>query len=231
MKLWEIKAQSLRQMFTDTDLSFSYDDFVDGVVYANSNTKEKLTRMNDSISRAIDVYYSYVGERQEIKEFNLSKNESQTSYINEISCSSVSDFSFPSRVDILYYLDPNDKSTLRFTKNQVEFVFLDISKTITFINNDYTEYGANAVFRVWYKVKKQNLPLSVDEMSYDLNTIYIPEEVQRMIPYFVKGELYEEDEPTLAQTAKNQYIRFVNGLRKPFSQAQTKVQSSRLFKK
>ena len=68
-------------------------------------------------------------------------------------------------------------------------------------------------------------------MTYDLNDIFIPEEVQRMIPYFVKGELYEEDEPAMAQTAYAMYINFLRGLKRPFNKVQTKVRRSQVFTK
>ena len=45
MKLWEIKAQSLKLMFADSELEFSEDEFAQGSVYDNSNTREKLIRM------------------------------------------------------------------------------------------------------------------------------------------------------------------------------------------
>ena len=52
-----------------------------------------------------------------------------------------------------------------------------------------------------------------------------------MIPYFVKGELYEEDEPAMAQTAYAMYINFLRGLKRPFNKVQTKVRRSQVFTK
>ena len=63
MKLWEIKAQALRLMFADTDIEFSFAEFENNSIYENANTREKLIRMNDSIRRAIDLYYHYHGEQ------------------------------------------------------------------------------------------------------------------------------------------------------------------------
>jgi hypothetical protein len=65
----------------------------------------------------------------------------------------------------------------------------------------------------------------------DLSTFNIPLDVQRMIPYFVKGELYEEDELAVAQQAKQEFIRFVTNLSRPFNVVQTKAKRAKVFNK
>ena len=55
------KANALRLMFAGSGLSFSKEEFENEVVYSNGNTRDKLTRMNDSIRRAIDLYYQTLG--------------------------------------------------------------------------------------------------------------------------------------------------------------------------
>ena len=69
MTLGEIKVQALRLMFADTDVSFETTELGEtknGVLYTNSNTSEKLTKMEASISRAIDMYYQYNKEQTKI---------------------------------------------------------------------------------------------------------------------------------------------------------------------
>ena len=44
------KANALRLMFADTDIRF--DNFLNGIVYENGNTRDKLIRMNDSIKKS-----------------------------------------------------------------------------------------------------------------------------------------------------------------------------------
>ena len=75
MKLWEIKAQALRLMFADTDMMFDYTEFENRAVYENVNTREKLVRMEDSIRRAIDLFYEYVGQSQTFASYVLDKSE------------------------------------------------------------------------------------------------------------------------------------------------------------
>ena len=85
-------------------------------------------------------------------------------------------------------------------------------------------------FRIYYKAKKQNLVGSENEMTYDLNLLNIPEEVQRQIPLYVKGELYQEDEPNMAQQAKQEFIQFLLlNQRKQFLKGASKVR--RAFKR
>lgn len=226
MKLWEIKAQSLRIMFTDTDVEYSETDFSSRVVYENANTKDKLVRIEDSIRRAIDTFYLYLKEPTTYSEVGLTL--SGEDYLNYLDFSANATFGFPSRVDIRLV---NDDDEITYVKNQVDFSFDPITKRIYFMNSDYRDYEDSIKFIVWYKIKKVNIPYGSDEMSFDLDSINIPEEVQRMIPFFVKGELYEEDEPDIARIAKNDYINFLMSLRKPFSNVQTKVKKSNVFNK
>ena len=225
MKLWQIKAMSLRIMFADTNIQFSEEEFSSGILLANGNTREKLVRMDDSIRRAIDRYYDVVGEARAFDTFSLDENRQYIDFNQTI------DFGYPERVDVKIYDSYNDVKTLRLTKTQVDYVYDSITKRIYFEYEDYSVYGENVSFVVWYKRVKSNIPESVDQMTYDLNEIFIPEEVQRMIPYFVKGELYEEDEPAMAQTAYAMYINFLRGLKRPFNKVQTKVRRSQVFTK
>jgi len=234
MKLWQVKAMALRIMFSDTAIQFSEEEFKSGVLLTNGNTREKLTRMDDSVRRGIDRYYTSVGEQTLTKVFTL-KVENLI-YSNEIDVSSEATFGFPTRVDAKHYssyVDDNGVTVQTFTmlSKQVDFTYDLINKKILFLDVDYTEEGADVTFVIWYKMKKGNIPYVVDQMTYDLDTIYIPEEVQRMLPYFIKGELYEEDNEAMAQTAMGMYINFLRGLRKPFNKVQTKVHRSRVFLK
>lgn len=217
MKLWEIKAQSLRLMFADTDLNFDKDDFVNEVVYQNPNTREKLVRMEDSIQRAIDLYYQYNGETTRTIERGLVfENED---YKNEIDFLDIDDFGFPTRIDIV-----GSVSRGFWQRNNIEFMFDQISRRVFFTEFDFKYYEDKIKFLVYYKIKKQNLPKDIDEIEYDLDEMYIPEEVQRQIPLFIKGELYEEDEPSLALAARNEFIGFlVNNQRKNFGKSRSKV--------
>lgn len=271
MKLWEIKAQALRLMFADTDVEFSFAEFENDAIYDNSNTKEKLIRMNDSIARAIDMYFQYNREQTKIWEniplyytyvitnnisgqvYTLQEGEVLSrdeygvhtvlddqgavvlsditvvytfyNYLNN--ASKPADFAYPTRVDVL-----KDKQFVNPVEN-IDFYYDELNEQIYFHTQDFAAYDSDFVklalkFRVYYKIDITNIDTSasLSDLTYDLNVHGIPVDVQRMIPYFIKGEIYEEDEADLARASKQEYISYIaQRPRKTFSKKQTKVRA------
>jgi hypothetical protein len=232
MELWRIKSASLRLMFADSDMNFSLSEFNDGILESNPNTRDKLIGMDDSIRRAINTYYNFVNQDVISDIFELVPDGDD--YFNKIDLSDLSGgyipVEFPTRIDVLFYDISGEEPYLLREEQQIDFSFENISKKVYFTSRNFSGFGDNVKFRIFYKIKKLNLPYGAT-LEYDLSTIYIPEEVQSMIPYFVKGELYEEDEPNAALFARNEYMRFLTGLRRPFHNAQTKVKRARVFDK
>lgn len=271
MKLWEIKAQALRLMFADTDVTFSYAEFEDGTIYANSNTREKIIRMNDSIARAIDMYYQFNREQTKLwdaiplyytyvitndstgQTYTLQQGETLSrdaygvhtvlnaqgsvvlsnitvvytfqNYLNN--ATKPSDFAYPTRVDLLKdknYVNPEDN---------IDFYYDEANEQIYFHTQDFAAYESDSVklalkFRVYYKIDITNIDTSasLSDLTYDINTLGIPVDVQRMIPYFIKGEIYEEDEADISRAAKQEYVNYIaQRPRNTFSKYQTKVKS------
>jgi len=225
MKLWEIKAQALRLMFADTDVEFSEAEFSNGTIYQNANTREKLVRMVDSIKRAIDLYYQYNGEQAQtvIKALDFATVSNVLTYYNTLTfSSSPSDFGFPSRVDVMANIPENIGETTSITYDYDAKL-----KKIIFTIYDFVPFTNKISFRVYYKIAKVNLVGSENEITYDLNSLGIPEEVQRQIPLFVKSEIFQEDEPMMAQQAKQDFTQFlVLNQRKTFTKVQTKVKKA-----
>ena len=213
MKLWEVKAQALRLMFADTDLNFNATEFEDGTLMANGNTREKLIRMNDSIRRAVDLYFHYVGEGSFFDVF-------MPDDLGEISSPGS-----PTRVDALIY---SDETTLLRVKNQINFFYDAISGKVLFPEDTFPIYTK---FRVWYKLSRNSMPPDeeINDMTYDLLETKVPSDVQRKIAYYVKGELYEEDEPEQAFRAKQEYVSFLVEYKKPFNRVQTRVAHAKVF--
>ena len=278
MTLGEIKVQSLRLMFADTDVNFTTSELGSnktGVLYTNSNTKEKLAKMEASISRAIDMYYQYNKEQTKIWDsvplhytFVITDNTTSSTYTlqsgeslsrdaygvhtvvdsngavvksdisvvytfyNYLSTTTEgntkpTDFSFPTRIDLL-----KDKDYVNPMEN-IGYYYDEATENIYFYDQDYASYDSDTVklalkFRVYYKIDIQNIDPEASN-DYDLDVTAatgIPEDIQRMIPYFVKGELYEEDEPDIARAAKQEYIAYIaQRPRKMFTKIQTKVKS------
>lgn len=271
MKLWEIKAQALRLMFADTDVEFSYTEFEDGVIYENSNTKEKLIRMNDSIARAVDMYFQYNREQSKIWDnvplyytyvitnnatgltYTLQSGETLNrdaygvhtvldsggnvvlsnitvvytfyNYLNNTT--KPNDFAYPTRVDVL-----KDAQFVNPVEN-IDFYYDEANERIYFYTQDFASYDSDFVklalkFRIYYKIDITNIDTSasLNDLTYDLNVHGIPVDVQRMIPYFIKGEIYEEDEADLARASKQEYLGYIaQRPRKTFSKKQTKVRA------
>jgi hypothetical protein len=225
MKLWEIKAQALRLMFADTDVEFSEAEFQSGTIYTNANTREKLVRMVDSIRRAIDLYYQYNGEQAQtvIKTLDSATVSNVLTYFNTLTfSSSPSNFGFPSRIDVMANITENIGETTNIT-----YDYDPILKKVIFTIYDFVHFTNKISFRVYYKISKTNLTGSENEITYDLDSLGIPPEIQRQIPLFVKGELYQEDEPMMAQQAKQEFTQFlVLNQRKTFTKNQTKVKKA-----
>jgi hypothetical protein len=222
-------------MFADTDLQFNEAEFTSNAVYDNANTREKLVRMEDSIRRAIDLYYSYKGETALFTDdVELYQTGDPVVYSNYIETSDVSqsNFGFPTRIDLLVYEELEDESlVLRKQQNEINFDFFETEGKIHFFDEDYRNYITNydyiPKFRVYYRQSKVNLGTVNDQTDVTI----IPEDVLRMVPYFIKGELYEEDEPNIAMQSRQMYVQYLMGLRKKFTKTQTKVKSARVFSK
>lgn len=220
MKLWEIKAQALRLMFADTDIEFSFAEFENNSIYENANTREKLIRMNDSIRRAIDLYYHYHGEQISTKHVVLLTGEGENVF-QYVDIGATDDVL---RIDLLYKGELGDgKFLLQEGVINAPFFYDDNDRLR--LQNVLREPERYLV-RVWYKEPRLNLPEYVAELTFDLTELGLPEEIQRKIPFYIKGEIYEEDEAEVAQAAKNEYISFVITFKrnKPV-QKQTKVRS------
>lgn len=219
MKLWEIKAQALRIMYADTDIQFNETDFSSQTIYSNANTREKLIRMEDSIRRGIDMYYQYNGDISQFINAGLIYDDGTSSYKNQIDCSEISNFGSPSRIDI----NANYSESV-LPKENINFHFDNLTKQIYLFDYDYAYYEDDITFKIYYRMNQVNLPNVVDEMTFDLDTLNIPGNVQRQLPLYIKSELYEQDEPNIAKNARNEFIQFLIGnQRKNFSKKVTKV--------
>lgn len=237
MKLWEIKAQALRLMFADSDIQFSQNEFTNGTIANNPNTSEKLIGMNASIARAIDVYYTYNKEQTKIWNdvplvYTSEEVDGEMVYTfeNKLDKTTMpSDFAYPTRVDLL-----EDKEYIH-AQSDIDFYYDENSNEIRFYEQDFASYYSDEArlamkFRVYYKIDIKNIDTTIGatNVTYDVSVeTNVPEDVQRMIAYYVKGELFEEDEFDIARIAKQEYMAYVaNRPRKRFSKVQTKVKQS-----
>ncbi len=238
MTVKEIKLQALRMMFADSDVQFTTNEYDAGTLNSNANTREKLVRMDDSIRRGIDLYNTIVEQETSILDRTLVS--SQNVYANTIDLTTnlpqgIPVINYPTRVDVFLYQTIDNVTELVHSKNQVNYVYDAINKKIYFQDVDYAKYyneynNYTITFRIWYKVAKLNIGIG-NQDSINLDTLRIPADVQNMLPFYVKGELYEEDDFVVAQTAKQEFARFLQTVRQPFNKVQTKVKRARVFDK
>ena len=59
--------------------------------------------------------------------------------------------------------------------------------------------NADASYRVIYYPKLKTM----DDTVQDTDEMWLPDNIARLIPYFIKGDLYQEEEPNLAADARN----------------------------
>lgn len=234
MTVKEIKLQSLRLMFADSDVSFSVAEYDAGTLTTNANTREKLTRMDDSIMRGIDLFNSLVEQETVFKDFSLASSAGVYANTIDLTTQMGIDMQFPTRVDVFLYQTVDNVTELVHSKNQVSYVYDQINKKIYFQDVDYAKYYNeydiySLVFRIWYKVVRKNIAGNND--NENLDSLAIPGEIQRMLPLYVKGELFEEDEPSMAAAAKQEFTRFLNAFKKPFNKVQPKVKRAAVFNK
>lgn len=227
MKLWEIKANALKLMFADSDVQFSKEEFENGSLESNGNTRDKLVRMNDSIRRAIDLYYQHCGQfaRRKIVKYKVDEEDN---VLNVLDSEEILDFGEPSRVDL------RNGENVAYKKN-LEYYFDNISKEVFVEFNVPQTYFypikrsfdlKDFEFILHYIVDKKNLPNVVYDLTFDLNTLNIPEDIQRMIPKYIKSEIYEEDEYSMAQLARQEYIGYLATHAKKYSTVQTRVKNT-----
>lgn len=226
MKLGEIKLMALKLMFTDTDVTYDISDMQE--YYNNSNTREKLIRMNDSINRALSLYYQRVGLSRGKKVVELDKEPGNSTYY----LNSIADIyeQIPDLYSVLKVrISSPFKKTLynsNFDFDGEEIVFMDLTRYVTATEKE------NTTIEVFYEKEPKFLITETGEaakidqdITFDFDDWGIPNEIQLQLPLFIKGEAYEEDEPQMALYAKNEFLNFLQLVKKPRVVKQQTVRS------
>lgn len=205
MLLGEIKLMALRLMFADTDITYDIAQMED--YYSNNNTREKLMRMNDSINRAISLYYQRVGSLRGVHVINL--EASGTGYSNRVN--------LPAQIsNVDNVLKVRITPLYSYPISNADFEFDGTTLVLTNLLPTITESQKNSItIEAFVEYKKSFVNSSDSDVGLDLDTLHIPTDVQLAIPNYVKGELYEEDEPQMALYAKNEYLNFLTLVKKP----------------
>ena len=81
-------------------------------------------------------------------------------------------------------------------------------------------YDATAKYRLIYYPKVRRV-----STLHDTDAIDVPDEIAAVIPYYVKGDLFREDEPNEAGEARNWYEAAMQSLVRPRATKQARVES------
>lgn len=219
MKLGEIKLMALKLMFSDTDITYNIADMEQ--YYSNNNTRDKLIRMNDSINRALSLYYQRVGLPRAKKSVVLdAEGGTSTYFLNSIA-------NLPAQItDLQNVLKVRISSPYRaplynadFEFDGTEIVFTNLYRYVTATEKE------NMTIDIFYEQKPKYVASDDSDTSFDFDDINIPTEIQLEIPKYVKGEAYEEDEPQMALYAKSEYLNYLQLVKKPKVIKQQKVRT------
>lgn len=219
MTLGEIKLESLRLMNTNDEAL----SVVNLAIYQEDDRyKDYLDRMVGSINRAISRFITMkilptktkqvvISQGKTVKDFLKYELKNLISDYGSLeSIIHISDYVIPvtnfqrlgdAEILIPYYSEYNYKGVAsEFPSNPKEFDCYNVSGVAKYFNGTaWEEIDNEDSFTFVY-----NPVISAFTVNSDNNIeIDIPEVLARAIPYFVKGELYEQDEPNIAATSRN----------------------------
>lgn len=231
MNLGEIKLESLRLMFAnDEDLNIdgfnitkdNNGDIISIGYRQDDRYRDYLDRMPGAINRAMSRFMTYKVIPTTTKEIKPSQGETFKQYLKLDLKKILTDFASLERVIYIYkrvvpnieYQSLTDGVILIPFASSYEFKGMaeefPESSTVGFAYNvkgvckywngsEWELVNEDETFSIEY-VPKVELITATHDIDYELN---IPDALARIIPYFVKADLFEQDEPNLSATARN----------------------------
>ena len=192
MKIGDIKIEALRLMFAQLDPLISAETLSS---YENSDTiGDYLFGMTGSINRALVDITSRKILPEQAKDLTFDGGSSLMS-AHRIDLSKVDDFYAVSRLVVESEYGYDGNAPYRMEGNTIVFICPYPNARVTLL----------------YYPKIKLLTGQADDNTRDLskitdeNPVVIPDEIAAVIPYFIKGELYREDEIGDAAEAMSWY--------------------------
>ena len=190
MRIGDIKAEALRIMFVNNDDMIKVDSLSD--LAGLENYRTYLLNMNGSINRCFSAI-----ERKRVlplKEFVLSQSNALASgYFSRFDLSDlIPDFYDLERV--VYECDEAYIGDLDYRREGNTLI-------LNRVNSD-------GVYRALYYPRIKRLT----DLSGYLEELDVPDEIACLIPYFIKGDLYRDDEPNEASEARNWFEQGIDEL-------------------
>jgi hypothetical protein len=195
MRIGDIKIEAIKLMF----VNYGHDLVIDDLekVSKDENYRSYLVNMGGSINRALDRIENACVVP--VKIHNLVIEDAEIGkYRDRFDLSGLVDYFALDRVvaENGYYYDGN-------TAYQLEGDILVIDKFVE----------ARVIY--YPKVVKCG-------EEHDLFEVPLPDQITRLIPLYVKGDLFQEEEPSLAADAKNQFEQLLEDLKQNYVNRQTR---------
>ncbi len=191
MKLGEIKLEALKIMNINND-SFLFVENMSSILGEKKYAKY-LNNMFNAINKAIDI----INHKKILPQKRIILSElpvKQSAVNNRFDLSLLNDFLSISR--IVYEDDKGYQERIPFEREG----------NLVVISNKYLpEYLV-----MIYDTKAPNITLDLEDTD---EVLCLSDEFARLIPYYIKFELYQEDEPQLAFAAKNSFEQGLEALR------------------
>lgn len=182
MKLGEIKIEALKLMFVNNTNEMNIESFTN--LMNDENYASYLVNMRGAINRALDRIKNARVLQLKSTKLDLTAAEISKHYIR---------YDLPANIKDFYMLE--------------RVVFEDEEGGYEDDTEYQTEGGVIVLpnipgeYRILYH---QNIDYVFSDMA-DTDELPIPDDIARLIPYFIKGDLYQEDEPNLAADARNTF--------------------------
>ncbi|MBQ7308358.1 MAG: hypothetical protein IJW82_07525 [Clostridia bacterium] len=190
MKIGEIKIEALKLMFVNYDHDISLNDL--DILKNDANYGSYLVNMEGSLFRALDRIENACVlplKSKNISMFDCYNNDGFLEY------------------DLLNLEDYfSIERVIGINKNGEKNTSCDFSiEGNTLVLDDF-----------YLKYKLLYYPKIILKSINDNDELNIPNNIARLIPYFIKSELYQEEEPSVASEARNLFEASLQDLKKQY---------------
>lgn len=219
MNLGEIKLECLRIMnANDKNLSVNMLDSY----RQDDRYEDYLDRMCGSINRAISRFMTYKVIPTKVVDIKPSQCQTLKQFLKLNLKEMLSDFDSIERIiytykrvvpNIEYQTITDGVILIPFSSS---YIFKGATENLPTKANIGDAYHIDGVCKYWngkeweevveeetFTIEYNPIIPQINESTSNDTKLEIPEALARIIPYFVKGDLYEQDEPQLSATARN----------------------------
>jgi hypothetical protein len=201
MTIAELKIEAMNLMVL-TDENLVVANIAD--YYDDTNLSPYLNKMNGSINRALDRFLAEGFSIEKVVAVSTLTNTEDDITIT-IDLTQIADYQSIVRVSFT--------DGLGYYNGACDYTMEADTLLLPFQDLTVSGYVYNLIYNA-------ELPYTTSS-TLDTDTITLPTEWLRMIPYFIKGELFENDEPNLAAASMNLFNATMSRLQKKKTTYQT----------